>query len=181
MRLGRARTQLENTEHEREAATRARDAAWAEFRILLDRGLAEEVGLTADPDFAAAERVRDQVAITRRLVSPKGWPAGTAEQGVFVDKLLAELFRLNEDTRVRLEASGRSITHATDQSGLPAVGVLVDSTGSALGPRDASVRLERSTTSWMRPTASASRRRWTSSWVRPSWSTCANDWAPPRH
>ncbi|MCA0295042.1 MAG: hypothetical protein LCH96_06955 [Actinobacteria bacterium] len=141
VRLGSARTQLENTEHEREAATRARDAAWAEFRILLDRGLADEVGLAADPAFAAAERIRDQVAIARRVVSPRGWPAGTAEQAVFVEKLLAELFRLNEETRVRLEASGRSITIATDQSGLPAVSVLVDSTGSPLGPRDASVRL----------------------------------------
>lgn len=142
-RFGKAKEQLANTEHERELARQVRDAAWAAFRVLLDRGLADDVGLpAADPAFAAAERVRDQIAIARRTIVPPRWPATPAEQDAYVERTRVELYkRANEEARIRLEAGGRSLQIELDQFNLPVVKVLVDSAGVALGPRDASARL----------------------------------------
>lgn len=142
-RFGKAKEQLANTEHERVLATQVRDAAWTAFRVLLDRGLADDVGLpAADPAFAAAERVRDQIAIARRLIVPPRWPATPAEQDAFVERARVELFkRANEEARIKLEAGGRSLQIEIDQDNLPLVKVLVDSTGVALGPRAAHARL----------------------------------------
>ncbi len=142
-RYGQAKEQLANTEQARERATEVRDAAWAAFRVLLDRGLTDELGLAAaDPAFEAAERVRDQIAIARRLVNPPGWPTAVDEQDDFVAKRLAGLFKAaNDEARIKLESGGRSMEIELDSHGLPAVKVLVDSTGVALGPRAASARL----------------------------------------
>jgi hypothetical protein len=140
--LGRAEAQLQSAEREREAAREVRDAAWSAFRVLLDRGLATEIGLTsADPGFGAAERVRDQVAIARREVQPPRWPTDPAEQDAAVRKLGGELVKLAEDTRIRLEAGGRTLAIVHDEYGLPVVEVLADSTGTPFGPRAALARL----------------------------------------
>jgi len=141
--LGRARAQLQTTEQEREAARGARDAAWDSFRVLLDRGLATEIGLTAaDPGFSTADRVRDQVAIARREVVPPRWPADAAGQEALVRKLSGDLVKAaSDDARIHLEAGGRTLRIAHDQHGLPVVEVLVDSTGTPLGPAAALARL----------------------------------------
>ena len=141
--LARARAQLENTAKEREIARDARDAAWSAFRVLIDRGLDIEIGLAAaDPGFSTAERVRDQVAIARREVTPPRWPSTADEQDVYVRRLGGELGRVaSEDTRIKLEADGRTLRINYDDHGLPVVEVLVDSSGAPLGPRAASARL----------------------------------------
>lgn len=140
--LGQAEEQLHNTEAERERVREIRDQAWNAFRVLIDRGLALEVGLATNPAFRAAERVRDQVAIARREVNPSRWPSEPAEQERQVRRLENDLVRAaGEDVRVRLEAGGRSLSVEPDAFGLPVVRVLVDSTGSPLGPLAAAARL----------------------------------------
>lgn len=141
--LGRAKAQLQTTEQEREVAREARDAAWVAFRVLLDRGLPTEIGLTAaNRDFSTAERIRDQVAIARREVLPPRWPADPVEQDAFVRRLGGDLVKAaSDDARVRLESGGRTLRIDHDQHGLPVVEVLVDSTGIPLGPRAALDRL----------------------------------------
>ncbi len=140
--LGQAQEQLRTAEQEREQAREVRDKAWDAFRVLVDRGLAREIGLESDQGFVAAERVRDQVAIARREVSPPRWPSGSEEQESYVGRLHTDLIKAaSEDVRVKLEAGGRSLSVDTGTHGLPEVKVLVDSTGSPLGPLAATARL----------------------------------------
>lgn len=139
--LGQAQEQLHTAEEERERAREVRDQAWTDFRVLVERGLALEIGLASDAGFLAAERVRDQVAIARREISPPRWPSDTAEQDSHVRRLHTDLIKAAEDVRVKLEAGGRTLTVEPDAFGLPIVGVLVDSTGSPLGPLAATARL----------------------------------------
>jgi len=141
--LGGARTLLAGTEEQREEARQSRDSAYAAFRRLLDRGLGSELDLTfGDTTAAGAERIRNQVAVVRRELSPPRWPADPAEQESMVSRLSGDLVKLaSDETRIRLEASGRTLRIDHDEHGLPVVEVLVDSTGTPLGPRAASVRL----------------------------------------
>ena len=141
--LGGARELLAGTEKQREDATLSRDAAYAAFRRLLNRGLGSELGLTfGDETAAGAEGTRSQVAVVRRELSPPRWPADPAEQESMVNRLSGDLVKLaSDETRIKLERSGRTLRIDYDEHGLPVVEVLVDSTGNPLGPRAAAVRL----------------------------------------
>lgn len=141
--LGGARELLAGTEKKREEARFNRETAYAGFRRLLDRGLAAELDVAfADTPASGAERTRNQVAVVRRELSPPRWSADPAEQESMVNRLGGELVKLaSEETWIKLEESGRTLRIDYDDHGLPAVEVLVDSTGTSLGPRAATVRL----------------------------------------
>lgn len=110
VRLGQARERLQNLLAEREVATRERDAAFGEFRSLLDRGVVGELGLDLpEVDSSAVEHVRAQVAAVRRLVTPRRWEDGQGRAGVNEQ----ELQRL----RSALEARAREVNAELEQGG----------------------------------------------------------------
>lgn len=140
--LGKAGGTLEGVVARRERATVERDAVFAAFRVLVDRGLVAEAGLDLpDVHASSVERVRDQVSAIRRLVEPLRWPEDPVAQekegrrlhGLLVDKV--------HDVRAELETHGRSMQLVTDDEGLPRVEVQVDASGVPAGPREAAMRL----------------------------------------
>lgn len=144
-RLGGARTTLANAEDRREQATGERDVAYADFRAVVDHGLAAEADLDLpDAHASTVERVREQVSHTRRVVVPARWPDEPEEQAREERRLYARLTEQVHEVRTRLEARGRSLQLVTDESvGLPRIEVQVDASGVPHGPREAAARLGR--------------------------------------
>ncbi|NLT31117.1 MAG: TIGR02680 family protein [Propionibacterium sp.] len=143
-RLAKARTTLETVQRRREEATVARDDAFADFRVLVDRGLASEAALDLpDAEAVSIEKVREQVVAVRREVQITGWPDDEAAQGTVERRLSSELTQAVHNVRADLEARGRSMQVVVDDVGLPRVEVLVDAGGTPHGPLEASALLTR--------------------------------------
>lgn len=140
--LGEARATRAGAEQRRIEATGSRDAAFAEFRAVVDRGLPTEAGLDL-PDVlsSAVDRVREQVAEARRRLTPPGWPDDADRQRAHVQRLAGQLTQAAHEVRQLLEAGGRSLRVVHDEAGLPRVEVVLDATGRALPPLEASARL----------------------------------------
>ena len=140
VRLGAARERLQNLEVERDVATRERDAAFAEFRSLVDRGVAAHLRLELpEPGSSAIENVRAQVAAVRRSVTPRRWEDGPER----ADANAQELQRL----RSTLEGRAREVNAELEQGGralrlepaddLIRIDVTVNSNGAVLPLREA--------------------------------------------
>lgn len=136
--LGAAQSTLERTQADREAAQSSRDQAYVDFRRLVDRGLADELGLTLpSPTSVSVEAVRDQVAEVRRAVDPRSWPSNdTSEQRKLISTLASELHAKAGDARSELERAGRTLRVITDD-GLDRIEVTVDATGTPHPPKRA--------------------------------------------
>lgn len=135
---GAAQATLERTQVDRETAQSGRDRAYADFRMLVDRGLADELGLTLpNPSAVGVEAIRDQVAETRRAVEPRNWPSNEpAEQRKTINNLAAELHTKAGDARSELERAGRTLRVITED-GLDRIEVTVDATGTPFAPKQA--------------------------------------------
>ncbi|MDR0285241.1 MAG: hypothetical protein LBI33_10195, partial [Propionibacteriaceae bacterium] len=73
---------------------------------------------------------------------PRHWPDGPDEREVVVRRREGELIDAAVEARVPLEAGSRTLRVERDDHGLPRVEIIVDSSGTALGPREAEVRLQ---------------------------------------
>jgi len=143
-KLAGARVSLAGEEEKRQLTTELRDAAFARFRIAVDRGLPEEAGLEL-PDVLSTsiDRVREQVASARRQLETvmARWPDDPEAQAAEVQGRAGRLTLAAHEVRQELETSGRSLRVVFDDRGLPRVEVQVDATGVGLPPREASARL----------------------------------------
>lgn len=141
--LGEARAKLEGVQLRREQATQARDAAFVQFRVAINRGLADEASLELPEAHASTiDRVREQVTATRREVQVSGWPADDRDgQESLVRRLYGRLIEGVHELRASLETRGRSARMATDEMGIPVIEVVVDASGKVYSPREASARL----------------------------------------
>jgi uncharacterized protein (TIGR02680 family) len=141
-RLGRAQATLTTAEDSRDRATNERDAAYAAFRVLVDRGLAAEADVEL-PDVHAStvDRVREQLREVRRVVNPPRWPDDPEAQTREERRLYTRLTEQVHEVRTQLEARGRSLHLVAGDDDLPRVEVFVDASGVAYGPRDAATRL----------------------------------------
>lgn len=141
-RSGEAQAKLSGAEERRRSATLARDQAFAQFRVLVDRGLADEAELDLpDVHASAVDKVRDQVAAARRQLDIARWPDDASAQATEERRLYGRLSEAVHEVRAQLEARGRSLQLVPDALGLPRIEVQVDATGVPLGPREASTRL----------------------------------------
>ncbi len=143
--LGQARAQLEGVQHRREEATQARDAAFGQFRVAVDRGLAAEASLELPEAHAhTIDKVREQVSATRRDIQVGGWPTDDRDGQEAVERrLYGHLTDAVHELRASLETRGRSAQLVVDDVGLPEIEILVDASGATYGPREASTRLAR--------------------------------------
>ncbi len=140
--LGEARATRAGAERRRIEATEVRDAAFASFRVVVDHGLPAEAGLDLpDALSGTVDRVREQVAETRRRVTPAGWPEDAERQQAQVSRLAGQLTQTAHEVRQHLETGGRSLRVVHDEAGLPRVEVQVDASGRALPPLEASAKL----------------------------------------
>lgn len=141
-RLGAAHATLQDTQVRRENATVERDAAYADFRVLIDHGLATEAEVELpDPQASSVDRVREQLREVRRAVNPPRWSDDPEEQTRVEKHLYASLTEQVHEVRTQLEARGRSLHLVSGDDGLPRVEVFVDVSGVAYGPRDGAARL----------------------------------------
>ncbi len=146
--VGTAQTRLETADADRQSAEEARDSALVAWWGPVDAGLARARNL---PDAPARlfTHAQAQARTARETLKPAGWPdaaEATAEKDAKVSNAWAklagsELIAL----RAVLEASGgRSVlAHDADEiTGLPAISILVDSSGTQVDPGEAIGRLE---------------------------------------
>jgi len=141
--VGSAKAALAASEENRQAATHHRERVFARFRQLVDQGLADEAGLALpQPMSGTVDAVRDQVAETRRRVTPKQWPETPEDRETLVKRLESDLRTAALEARTPLEAGSRTLRLHTDGLGLPRIEIIVDSSGAGFGPREAEVRLE---------------------------------------
>ena len=141
-RLATARAQLDTAEADRGEATRRRDAAFSQFRALIDTGLDADAGVALpDRDAVAVDKVRDQVAALRAAIPIPDWPEDAAAQQVELDRRWSRLVTRGEDVRTDLEAAGRTIRLTDDD--VPRLEIVVDSSDTALSPPAAAAWLAR--------------------------------------
>lgn len=108
--LGQARERLENLLAQRELAIRERDAAFAAFRSLVDRGVTAELALEIpEEDSSSIEHVRAQVAAVRRAVTPRRWDDGQDRADANEQQL--------QHLRSALEARAREVNTDLEQGG----------------------------------------------------------------
>lgn len=144
-RLGAAEKHLRNVEDRRQAATKERDRAYRRFRGLIDRGVADDLGLTLpEPHSSSVENVRAQVAEVRRTVGAgRQWRDGEPEENANVlQALRSQLKAAARDARAELEQGGRSLQLEPDDDGLVRIDVTVNSNGTIQPLRDAARTLK---------------------------------------
>lgn len=144
-RLGAAEKHLRNVEDRRQAATKERDRAYRRFRGLIDRGVADDLGLTLpEPHSSSVENVRAQVAEVRRTVGAgRQWRDGEPEENANVlQALRSQLEAAARDARAELEQGGRSLQLEPDDDGLVRIDVTVNSNGTIQPLRDAARTLK---------------------------------------
>lgn len=113
VRLGSAEERLKNLLSDREVATKERDAAFAEFRTLVDRGVVKDLALELpEVGSSAIEHVRAQVAEVRRAVKPRRWEDGP-DRATSNEQKLQSLRSVLEararEVNVELEEGGRAL------------------------------------------------------------------------
>lgn len=141
--IGEARQRLSTTEQERAQATQTRDVTFASFRRLVDTGLVAQADIALpQPDSAAVEAVRAQVAATRDAIRIAGWPDDQGARQDVIDRAWSVLVDEGDKARAVLETRGRTLRRVEDEE-VPRVEVVVDATGVSYGPREAAARLER--------------------------------------
>ena len=132
-----AEQKLDDVAGRREEAASRRAEAHLRLRELLDRDLAELLGLELpEPHSSAVDHVRAQAAELRRRLNPRGWQdaaqaAASETNRERLEVLRRELDAKTRDTRAALEQSGRSIQLIPDEP-LVRVEVMVDSNGTTL-------------------------------------------------
>ncbi len=143
-RLGAAETHLHNVEDRRQGATEERDRAYRRFRALIDRGVADDLGLALpEPHSSSVENVRAQVAEVRRAVGAgRQWRDGDPEaNAAVVQGLRSQLEAAARDARAELEQGGRSLQLEPDD-GLVRIDVTVNSNGTIQPLREAARTLK---------------------------------------
>ncbi len=146
VRLGGARERLQNLLAARDVATAERDAAYGEFRSLVDRGVVADLALDLpEPGSSAIESVRAQVADVRRAITPGRWVERPGHEALEANA--RELQRL----RSTLEGRAREVNAELEQGGralklepvddLILIDVTVNSNGAVLPLREAVDRL----------------------------------------
>ncbi|MFT3888861.1 MAG: TIGR02680 family protein [Arachnia sp.] len=131
-RLGAAENHLHTVEDQRKAATEERDRAYRRFRALIDRGVADDLGLALpEPHSSSVENVRAQVAEVRRAVVPgRQWRDGDPDaNAVVLQGLRSQLEAAAREARAELEQGGRSLQLEPDD-GLVRIDVTVNSNGT---------------------------------------------------
>ncbi len=147
-RLATAAERLRNVEEQRRTATEARDASYRRFRVLIDRGVADDLDLTLpDPHSSTVDSVRSQVAEVRRAVSPgRQWRDGDQEANVTtLQNLRSQLELAAHDARAELEQGGRSLQLEPDGD-LVRIDVTVNSNGTTQPLREAIHTLDETVT-----------------------------------
>lgn len=142
-RLGAAEERLHSVEDQRRAATEDRDRAYRRFRSLIDRGVADDLGLPLpEPHSSSVEHVRAQVAEVRRAVSPgRQWREGDPEANAAVlQRLRSGLEADAREARAELEQGGRSL-QLEPADDLVRIDVTVNSNGTTQPLREAAATL----------------------------------------
>ncbi|WP_028707411.1 SbcC/MukB-like Walker B domain-containing protein [Propionicicella superfundia] len=146
--VGAAREHLRSVEELRQSATRERDRAYRRFRSLIDRGVADDLGLPlTEPHSSSVEHVRAQVAEVRRAVNPgRQWRDGDPEANAHVlQRLRSGLEGDAREARDELEQGGRSL-QLEPADDLVRIEVTVNSNGTTQPLREATTTLSNTVT-----------------------------------
>jgi len=148
-RVASAEEKLANAGKERQEAEQARDGALAAWWIPVDAGLAMARRLPAEAGRTLTHAVA-QARAARETLRPAGWPEGADAAAEKASRVSSAWSRVAGgplvELRAILEASsgrGAAVLDAEEPGKLPAITILVDSTGEQSDPVSAVIRLDK--------------------------------------